>query len=233
MFRPYNAYPNFETVFTTLTPLLSFSLETTFLCTKTSSTNGEGQRTEDEALDVEWHEWSLPTKKPSSSDLFEMSGYFNSYGLNHRGSTPLVIRRESNLSAEQRSELKHYLDPNALAPGLSGSAVSGITPLRSSSELRLVGHENREEAEGELKQSRYDLYQSGRGYQSRCRRTRFGGEPSCLRRNNGGDRSHAAKLWQRMEEEKKSSEAVVETNKAKDVSEQAVYRVPAAARRYV
>jgi len=229
---PYNVYPNFETVFTSLTPQLEFSLQSTFLCSKTPP-EGDGEQNEYEDLDAKWEEWRLPTKKQSSSDPFGSMSPYSSRGLNHRGYTPLVIHRESSLSVDQQSKLKHYLDPTALAPALSNSIVSRITPLNPSSQLQLVGHENRVEEEIELKQSRYDLYQSGRGYQSRCRRARFGGEPSCLRRNNGGDRSHAAKLWQRMEEEKKSSKAVVETNKAKGVSDQTVYRVPAAARRYV
>ena len=228
---PYNVYPNFETVFTSLTPQLEFSLQSTFLCSKTPP-EGDGEQNEYEDLDAKWEEWRLPTKKQSSTDPFGSMSPFSSRGLNHRGYTPLVIHRESNLSVDQQSKLKHYLDPSALAPRLSNSIVSSIVPLKSSAQLKLVGHENREEEEIELKQSRYDLYSSGRGYQSLCMKSRRAGDPSCYRRNGGGG-SHAAKLWQRMEEEKKSSEAVLETNKAKDVSEQAVYRVPAAARRYV
>jgi len=227
----YNAYPNFETVFTSLTPQLSFTLQTTFLCSKTQP-EVDGDPNEYEDLDAKWEEWRLPTKKQSSSDPFGSMGSFSSRGLNHRGYTPLVIHRESNLSVDQQSKLKHYLDPTALAPRLSNSIVSSIVPLKSSAQLKLVGHENREEEEIELKQSRYDLYSSGRGYQSLCMKARHAGDPSCYRRNGGGG-SHAAKLWQRMEEEKKSSEAVLETNKAKDAPGQTVYRVPAAARRYV
>jgi hypothetical protein len=59
------------------------------------------------------------------------------------------------------------------------------------------------------------------------------GDPSCYMRRHGGASSHAAKLWQRMEEEKKGGDTVVDTNKAKEISGQKVYRVPAAARRYV
>jgi hypothetical protein len=158
----------------------------------------------------------------------------NSHGLNHRGYTPLVIHRDSNLSVDQQSKLKHYLDPAAFAPALSASIISNISPLKSSAGLKLVGHENREEEEGDLKQSRYDLYLSGRGYQSPCMKARNMGGPSCYWRHNGGANSHAAKLWQRMEEEKKQGgDAVVNTDKAKEISGQTVYRVPAAARRYV
>ena len=228
---PYNAYPNFETVFTSLTPQLSFTLQTIFLCSKTPP-EVAGDQNEYEDLDAKWEEWRLPTKKQSSSDPFGSMGSFRSHGLNHRGYTPLVIHRESNLSVDQQSKLKHYLDPTALAPALSSSIISSTTPFKSSAQLKLVGHENREEEEIEMKQSRYDIYSSGRGYQSLCMKSRHAGDPSCYRRNGGGG-SHAAKLWQRMEEEKKSSEAVLETNKAKDVSGQTVYRVPAAARRYV
>jgi hypothetical protein len=64
-------------------------------------------------------------------------------------------------------------------------------------------------------------------------KSRHMGDPSCYMRRHGGASSHAAKLWQRMEEEKKGGEAVVDTNKAKEISGQTVYRVPAAARRYV
>jgi len=158
----------------------------------------------------------------------------NSHGLNHRGYTPLVIHRESNLSVDQQSKLKHYLDSTALAPALSDSIISNTTPLKSSSGLKLVGHENREEGESELKQSRYDLYSSGRGYQSPCMKARHMNDPSCYMRRHGGGNSHAAKIWQRMEEEKKQGgDAVVNTNNAKEASGQTVYRVPAAARRHI
>jgi hypothetical protein len=223
---PYNAYPNFETVFTTLTPQLSFTLQTTFLCSKTPASEGEGNQNEDETLDAKWEEWKLPAKKQSSSSPF---GSMGSYGLNHRGYTPLVIHRESNLSVDQQSRLKHYLDPTALAPALSESILSHITPLESSAQLNLVGHENIVEEESELKQSRYDLYSSGRGYQPRCMRVQSR-DRVCW--NNGGGGMHAAKLWQRMEEEKKGG-VVVDTVKAKEVEGQKVYRIPAAARRYV
>jgi len=97
-----------------------------------------------------------------------------------------------------------------------------------------VGHENREEGESELKQSRYDLYSSGRGYQSPCMKARHMNDPSCYMRRHGGGNSHAAKIWQRMEEEKKQGgDAVVNTNNAKEASGQTVYRVPAAARRHI
>jgi hypothetical protein len=228
---PYNAYPNFETVFTTLTPQLAFTLQTTFLCSKTPASE-EGDQNEYEDLDTKWEEWRLPSKKQSSSGPYGSMGP-NSHGLNHRGYTPLVIHRESNLSVDQQSKLKHYLDPAALAPSLSTSIISNVTPLKSTSGLKIVGHENREEGESELKQSRYDLYSSGRGYQSPCMKARHMGDPSCYMRRNGGASSHAAKLWQRMVEEKKGGEAVIETNKAKEISGQTVYRVPAAARRYV
>jgi hypothetical protein len=228
---PYNAYPNFETVFTTLTPQLSFTLQTTFLCSKTPPSE-EGDQNGYEDLDAKWEEWRLPTKQ-QSSDPYGSMGSFSSQGLNHRGYTPLVIHRESNLSEDQQSKLKHYLDPAAIAPSLSASIISNISPLKSSAGLKLVGHENREEGESELKQSRYDLYSSGRGYQSPCMKSRHMGDPSCYMRRHGGASSHAAKLWQRMEEEKKGGEAVVDTNKAKEISGQKVYRVPTAARRYV
>jgi hypothetical protein len=228
---PYNVYPNFETVFTTLTPQLSFTLQTTFLCSKTPASEGEGDQDEYEDLDAKWDEWRLSTKQQSSSGPYGSMGPY--HGLNHRGYTPLVIHRESNLSVDQQSKLKHYLDPAASAPALSASIISSITPLKSSSALKVVGHENRVEEEGELKQSRYDLYLSGRGYQSPCMKARHMGDPSCYRRNSGGASSHAAKLWQRLEEEKKSGEAVVDTNKVKEISGQTVYRIPAAARRYV
>jgi hypothetical protein len=230
---PYNVYPNFETVFTTLTPQLSFTIQTTFLCSKTPGSEADDQNGYED-LDAKWEEWRLPTKKQSSSDPYGSMGSFSSQGLNHRGYTPLVIHRESNLSVDQQSKLKHYLDPAALTPALSTSIITNVAPLKSSSDLKLVGHENREEGESELKQSRYDLYSSGRGYQSPCMKARNMGDPSCYMRRHGGASSHAAKLWQRMEEEKKQGgDAVKDTNKAKEVSGQTVYRVPAAARRYV
>ena len=229
---PYNVYPNFETVFTTLTPQLSFSLQTTFLCTKSPASEVEGDQDGYEDLDAKWEEWRLPTKKQSSSDPYGSMGSYNSYGLNHRGFTPLVVHRESNLSVDQRSKVKHYLDSSALAPALSQSIISSISPLKSSTVFKLVGHENKEEGESELKQSRYDIYSSGRGYQPRCMRSSFR-YVNCWNQNNGGGGMHAAKLWQRMVEEKKSEAAVVDTNKAKDASGQTVYRIPAAARRYV
>jgi hypothetical protein len=229
---PYNVYPNFETVFTTLTPQLSFTLQTTFLCSKTPTSEGEKDQNEYEDLDARWDEWRLPSKKQSSSGPYGSMGP-QSHGLNHRGYTPLVIHRESNVSVDQQSKLKHYLDPAAFAPALSASIISSITPLKSSSGLKSVGHESREEEEGDLKQSRYDLYLSGRGYQSPCMKARHMGDPSCYMRRHGGASSHAAKLWQRREEEKKGGEAVVNAVSAKEAEGQTVYRVPAAARRYV
>jgi hypothetical protein len=125
--------------------------------------------------------------------------------------------------------MKHYLDPAALAPVLSTKVLTRVDSFTSSSEdEKLVGQEMRVEEVSELKQSRYDLYSSGRQHQPRCMKTRHGGDPACWTKNNGGGGMHAAKLWQRMEEEARS-EGVVDDNKilVEAGEGQIVYQIPA------
>lgn len=159
------------------------------------------EKTESEKLDEEWEEWALPVKSKSRTSL---GGHPSRY-LRHTGTLPLHIHRDSNLTPEQQSRLVHYLNPAAKAPRLSSSIRSDITRLTtdSDSDFELVGQVNRKEEVSELKQSRYDLYASGRQHQPRCAR-RNGNIDGCWSQNNGGGGMHAAKLWQRMEAEKKT-----------------------------
>jgi len=221
---PYNVYPNFETVFTTLTPQLSFSLQTTFTCSNTrvpgESDDGKDIASEDDTLDDKWEEWHLPSTRRPSYDMFD------SYALNHRGYTSLVIRRESNLSADQQSKIKHYLDPAALTPALSTATMSKMSPLVSSSHLQSVGQKIREEDISELNKSRYDLYNSGRSYQPRCMRMSRGGDRACWSKNNGGGEKHAAKLWQRMEEEARTDTVLEDKTPLLKNEGQTVYSIP-------
>jgi len=199
---PYNVFPNFEKVFSTLTPHLQFQLQTAFLCAKPADPASPDvkEKTESEKLDEEWEEWTLPTKTKSRTSL---GGHPSRY-LRHTGTLPLHIHRDSNLTPERQGQLVHYLNPAALAPRLTSTIISQITPLTSESKMdfELVGQVNRKEEVSELKQSRYDLYASGRQHQPRCAR-RNGNIDGCWSQNNGGGGMHAAKLWQRKEQEKK------------------------------
>jgi len=211
-------------VFTNLTPQLSFSLQTTFTCSKPASTEGTDDdkvKNEDDILDGNWEEWRLPlSKKRNSYDSF------GGNSLTHRGNARLMIQRESNLPTHQRTQVKHYLDPAALAPSLSTAAISKTAPLAATSHLRSVGQEIRQEDISELKQSRYDLYSSGRSYQPRCMKIHHGGDRACWSKNNGGGEKHAAKLWQRMEEEARGDGVLEDTIPLLKDEGQTVYSIP-------
>ena len=211
-------------IFTNLTPQLSFSLQTTFTCSKpasTEETNEDKVKNEDDILDGSWEEWRLPlSKKRNSYDSF------GGNSLTHRGNAPLMIQRESNLSIDQQSQVKHYLDPAALAPSLSTAAISKTTPLVATSHLRSVGQEIRQEDISELKQSRYDLRGSGRTHQPKCMRLRHGLGMACRDKNNGGGGKHAAKLWQRMEEEARGDGVLDDKTPLLKNEGQSVYSIP-------
>jgi hypothetical protein len=176
-------------------------LQTAFLCAKPADPASveKNEKSETEKLDEEWQEWTLPTTVKSRTSL---GGRLSRYSR-HTGTLPLYIHRNSNLTPDQQSRLVHYLDPAAKAPRLSSTIISKIVPLTDDSEFELVEQVNRKEEGSELKQSRYDLYASGRQHQPRCAR-RNGNIDGCWSQNNGGGGMHAAKLWQRMEEEKKA-----------------------------
>jgi hypothetical protein len=190
-----------ESIAHTMFSQISKKLQTAFLCARPvdPASAEQEEKSESEKLDQEWQEWSLPTKVSTRTTL----GGPPSRYLRHTGSLPLHIHRQSNLTPEQQSQLVHYLDPAAKAPRLSSTIISKIVPLTDDSEFELLGQVNRKEEGSELKQSRYDLYASGRQHLPRCAR-RNGNVDGCWSQNNGGGGMHAAKLWQRMEEEKKA-----------------------------
>lgn len=193
---PYDAMPDFEKTFTTILSEIRIDLRTTFLCAIPPDAE-EVQPSEAEKLDNEWEEYRLPLKSKKAS----RKGFpgMHSRGLQHHGTLPFPITRPSSLDPNQKVKLKHYLDSGAKAPLLSTETLSETRPLSDDLELPLVGDIVRNEEEYELKQSRYDLYRSGRQHQPRCRGGP--GQGGCWNRNNGGGGNHAAKLWQRKERE--------------------------------
>jgi hypothetical protein len=191
---PYNALPGFQATFTTFTPQISFNLHTSFLCTQ--QIDPEETKSEDETLDAEWEEWRLPSLKRKQRS--NMPSFLSS--MDHTGGMSIKIVRPSSVDPARQALLKHYSDPTAKAPLLSTQILSKPIMLKDESTLVLVGLENRDEGEQELKQWRYDLWSSGRQRQPRCRRGE--NEGGCWNLNNGGGGMHAAKLWQRFEREK-------------------------------
>ncbi|WVF70139.1 hypothetical protein IAT40_004927 [Kwoniella sp. CBS 6097] len=178
-----NDFPNFETTFQTLQPVINFNLHTTFLCEPDQpyfdDMVDEDDESEDE--DKEWTEYNLPYRRKEEKKLR------NGRSLVHYGSIPVHITTSYNSSKSEAGpksseQLVHYLDTDASAPALSLSD----TPLTSFLKVNQV---LAEETPEQLRKTRYHD------------RGRHGYEPDV--RNPGGRWMHAASLWQRKELGKK------------------------------
>nr|XP_031857950.1 uncharacterized protein CI109_006662 [Kwoniella shandongensis]KAA5525022.1 hypothetical protein CI109_006662 [Kwoniella shandongensis] len=165
----YNDYPAFVTTFQTIQPTFSFNLYTNFLCEDNKNSNVSDPTV---TRDEEWVEYRLP---PRTTKKIR-----DSRGLPHRGSTPFnLISSENGNVTPTKEGLRHYLDPEALAPVLS----LDTTPISNYPKLNTA---LREETESELVRSRHNpRYRNGNRV--------------------AGAWMHAARLWQGKERKQVAS----------------------------